>query len=107
VVNLAIEDDEDRLVFVRHRLRAGRREVDDLEARVQQACVGPGPCSRAIGPTMPERAEDNGFVDGLRRSPEPARQAAHQYDVRRACRLRSKEATTSVCTIRIQVHSAL
>ena len=40
VIDLAIKDGPDSFVFVRHRLGAGRGQIDDTQARMDQSSSG-------------------------------------------------------------------
>ena len=60
VVDLAVVDDVDAGVLVRHRLMARRREVDQRQAAVDELAVLVGPVPAAIGASMREQSAGPG-----------------------------------------------
>ena len=83
VVDLAVEDDLDRSVLVRHRLVGCRRQVDDRQAAEGEPDVAlrRQPQAVAVRPAVHHRVPHAGEdvrVDGLRgRGREPADDSAH------------------------------
>ena len=81
VVDLAVEDDPDRSVLVGHRLRAGRREIDDRQAPVAEAERAFQVDAAAVGTAMRDHLGHAGeelAVGWLRRiSIQEAADAAH------------------------------
>jgi len=68
IVDFTVEDNEDRSVLVRHRLRA-TREIDDTETSVAEAETRLSVKTFAVGPTVIKRRRHfpkNRFVDGAR-----------------------------------------
>ena len=105
VVDLAVEDELDRPVLVRHRLVGAVREVDDREpARAEaDAPVGGDPGARAVGAAMGERVahpRDVRLLDVETAPGEGSRYPAHVRtplpDRRRMRRGRSRRARPRV-----------
>ena len=75
VVELAVEDDDDRSVLVRHRLVAQRRQVDDPEPRVDEARSSDALMRRSVRAAMRQEAEDRAAAspsDGAGSPSQPA-----------------------------------